>query len=147
MVQIKAKPAFLIMTSNRTSISIFFIMTSSKWEGKHTHTKHENNAEGQNAHLARPVAPWPIGPYIHYPRRFRLRQYRKSPCGRSIWGDLDFPSPTSPEPSQSADLNCRALRSGDDGGERRRLFDGAAGLARLPRAHAPALRRRVRQVH
>jgi len=47
----------------------------------------------------------------------------------------------------SADLNCRALRSGDDGGERRRLFDGAAGLARLPRADAPAFRRRVRQVH
>lgn len=68
---------------------------------------------------------------------------------------LDFPSsPPSAEPSKPliSSLNCRFLgnpRSGDDGRRRRRLrlLDGAAGLARLPRAHAPALRRGVRQVH
>lgn len=67
---------------------------------------------------------------------------------------LDFPS----SPPASTDLSnplistagsWATLRSGDDGRRRRRLrvLDGAAGLARLPRAHAPALRRRVRQVH
>jgi hypothetical protein len=58
----------------------------------------------------------------------------------SHWSLLPFPSP----------LACTAPASlhgsGNDGGCRRHLH-GAAGMARLPRAHAPALRRQLHQVH
>ena len=77
---------------NTTHLNKFYFhdLFLSKWEGKHTQRQKKNTRttpKGKNA----PTLLVRLRRVHPYPRQFRLRQYRKSPRGRSIRGDLDFP--------------------------------------------------------